>query len=268
MSFLIEIRNFKKSFGDKLVHSGVSFHVHRGECLGLIGGSGAGKSVLLRSLIGLDKPDEGEVLIDGIDIVNFKEPLLIPIRKRIAYVFQGGALFDSMTVYDNLAYPLREHTDLSEDQISEKIRAQLEQFGLTGNEFVYPADLSGGMQKRLGLARAIIIGPEVILYDEPTAGLDPYNTRKIQDMIIKLKSQGTTAILVTHDMPSAFAVCDRLLILMNGKIMAEGDCESLKSQSEGLISQFIHGHESDIDHTSQFKSKLKFTKMSKLWKKT
>jgi phospholipid/cholesterol/gamma-HCH transport system ATP-binding protein len=244
MDIVIEVRNFHKAFGAKKVHKGVTFQVKRGECLGLIGGSGVGKSVILRSLIGLEKPDLGEIIIDGINITHFNERELLDIRKKVAYAFQGGALFDSMSVYENLAYPLREHTQLAEEEISKRIQDELEEFGLEGNEANFPANLSGGMQKRLGLARAIIINPSVVLYDEPTAGLDPYNTRKIQEMILRLKAKGVTSILVTHDMPSAFAVCDRIAMLEHGKVAAQGTREELEGEGgKGIINRFIAGEE-------------------------
>lgn len=240
---VLTVQNFQKSFGTKHVHRGVTFSVKRGECLGLIGGSGAGKSVILRSLIGLEKPDSGQIFIDGVDIVPLNEEQLVPFRKKVAYVFQGGALFDSMTVFDNLAYPLREHTKLSESEIADKISDLLAEFGLSGNQLVYPAQLSGGMQKRVGLARAIIMQPEVVLYDEPTAGLDPYNTKRIQDMILRLKQKGVTSILVTHDMPSAFAVCDRIAMLADGKIGAVGNRQDLDTAAGGIMHRFINGEE-------------------------
>lgn len=238
---LIKVQNFYKSFGTKSVHKGINFEVKKGECLGLIGGSGTGKSVLLRSLIGLEKPDSGKIIFDGVDTSNFKEHHWIDIRKKVAYAFQGGALFDSMTVYENLAYPLRAHTSLNEGQISTKIMALLNEFGLQGNEKLFPANLSGGMQKRLGMARSIIMGPEVVLYDEPTAGLDPYNTKKIQEMILRLKYKGNTAILVTHDMPVAFAVCDRIAMISQGKIGTISSIDEIKRSHSNLISQFALG---------------------------
>lgn len=241
---MVEFKGFKKRFGSKLVHKDVSFKVNRGECLGLLGGSGAGKSVILRSLIGLEKPDEGAIEVDGVDIVPLAESELIDIRKKVAYVFQNGALFDSMSVYENLAYPLRAHTKLEEAEISRRIKEQLEEFGLEGNEAVMPANLSGGMQKRVGLARSIILQPKVVLYDEPTAGLDPYNTIRIQEMILRLKSKGVTAIFVTHDMPSAFAVCDRIALLLEGRIQAIGTREELESETGGgKLARFIRGEE-------------------------
>ena len=239
---LIEVVNFKKSFGDKIIHKDVSFYVKKGECLGLVGGSGAGKSVILRSLIGLEKPDSGQILINGVDIVPFNEQELIPIRKQVAYAFQGGALFDSMTVYENLAYPLRAHTQLAETEIAEKIHVQLAEFGLEKSVQQYPGELSGGMQKRIGLARAVIMQPEIILYDEPTAGLDPYNTKNIQELILRLKAKGVTAILVTHDIPTAMAVCDKFAFLKDKVIAEQGTIDQLKNRDNSLIQKFIEGN--------------------------
>jgi phospholipid/cholesterol/gamma-HCH transport system ATP-binding protein len=239
---LIEIKNFRKSFGSKIVHEDVTFYVKKGECVGLVGGSGAGKSVILRSLIGLEKPDSGSIEIDGIDITKLSENSLIKIRKKVAYAFQGGALFDSQSVFDNLAYPLREHTGLSESEIKEKIILQLTEFGLVDALDLYPSELSGGMQKRVGLARAMMLEPEILLYDEPTAGLDPYNTKKIQELILRLKSKGVTSILVTHDMPTAIAVCDKFAFLKNKCIAEQGTISQLTENKNSLIHQFIEGN--------------------------
>lgn len=241
MSGTIKVENFKKSFGKKLVHKDINFAVNKGECLGLIGGSGVGKSVILRSLIGLEKPDSGSILVDNVNIVGMREKELIDIRKKVAYAFQGGALFDSLTVFENLAYPLREHFKLSDEEIKNKILSQLEEFGLKGSEHLYPGNLSGGMQKRVGLARAMMMDPEIILYDEPTAGLDPLNTKKIQELILRLKKKGVTSILVTHDMPTAFAVCDRLAFILNGVIEAESTPDQLENNPQAAISKFISG---------------------------
>lgn len=237
----IEVIDFHKSFGSKKVHQGVSFYVRKGECLGLIGGSGTGKSVLLRSLVGLEKPDRGQVLIDGQDVAPMKETDLSEIRKKVAYAFQGGALFDSMTVYENLAYPLREHFKLSEAEIKKQILDQLNEFGLDKSEHLYPGNLSGGMQKRVGLARAMMMHPEVVLYDEPTAGLDPYNTKRIQESILKLKAKGVTSILVTHDMPTVYAVCDKVVLLQQGRISEQYTIDKLKSEPSGPMLDFING---------------------------
>lgn len=239
---VVAFKNFQKSFGSKRVHRDVNFEVRRGECLGLLGGSGAGKSVILRSLVGLEKPDSGQVCIEGEDISKKTETELIEIRKKVAYVFQNGALFDSMSVFDNLAYALREHTKLSEAEIRTRVMKGLEDFGLKGNESLFPANLSGGMQKRVGLARSIILQPKVVLYDEPTAGLDPYNTRRICDMILRLKERGATAIFVTHDMPAAFSVCDRIAVLKDGVIHAIGTREEIEKK-DPWVARFIQGEE-------------------------
>lgn len=238
---VIEVKHFAKSFDGRAVHKDVSFKVEKGECVGLVGGSGIGKSVVLRSLIGLERADSGEIWIEGDEIARWQENDLVEIRKKVAYVFQNGALFDSMSVYDNLAYPLREHTKFSEGEIKDRIHAQLDEFGLIEATDKLPAQLSGGMQKRVGLARAMMIGPKVILYDEPTAGLDPYNTLKIQELVLRLKAKGVTSVFVTHDMPTAINVCDRFCLLANGRVMDEATVEEVKTNRGGLIEKFILG---------------------------
>lgn len=238
---VIEVKNFAKAFYGRPVHKDVSFSVEKGECVGLVGGSGIGKSVVLRSLIGLEKADSGEIWIDGEEIAKYKERELVEIRKKVAYVFQNGALFDSMSVYDNLAYPLREHTQLSEAEIKDRIHEQLDEFGLLEATGKLPAELSGGMQKRVGLARAMMIRPKVILYDEPTAGLDPYNTLKIRELVLRLKKKGVTSVFVTHDMPTAIAVCDRFFLLAEGRVVDEATVDELRMHKEGLIESFIRG---------------------------
>lgn len=238
---MIEVKNFRKSYGKKVVHKNVTFKVQEGQCIGLIGGSGAGKSVILRSLIGLEKPDSGEIWIEGQEISKFREKELGEIRKKVAYAFQGGALFDSMTVFGNLSYPLKEHTNLDQHQIREKILHMLNEFGLEGNENVFPGQLSGGMQKRVGLARAMMLSPRVLLYDEPTAGLDPFNTKRIQELILTLKSKGVTSILVTHDMPTAVAVCDRVAFLQNGEVAFDGTFQDLDTDQDSVFAKFMKG---------------------------
>jgi phospholipid/cholesterol/gamma-HCH transport system ATP-binding protein len=238
---VIEVKNFKKSFGGKLVHRDVNFTVNKGECVGLVGGSGVGKSVILRSLIGLEKPDSGKIIIGGEDIVPLNEQELVRVRSKVAYVFQNGALFDSLSVADNLAYPLREHTNMTEPEIKDRILEQLDEFGLKSAYKLRPNELSGGMQKRVGLARAIITKPEVVLYDEPTAGLDPYNTLKIQEMVLRLKAKGVTSVFVTHDMPTAFAVCDRFCLLQDGVVKAQGTTKDLARDPDGLLQRFVKG---------------------------
>jgi phospholipid/cholesterol/gamma-HCH transport system ATP-binding protein len=238
---LIEIKGVQKSYGGKVVHQGIDLTIYKGEVLTLMGGSGSGKSVLLRSLIGLERPDKGKILFGEVDIAGLDEEQLVDVRKKIAYVFQYGALFDSLTVKENLAYPLREHTDMSESEIHKKVLESLEKVGLKGNEKLFPQDLSGGMQRRVGVARSIIMNPDVILYDEPTTGLDPYNTQQILKIILQNKKLGATSVLVTHDMHSIFTVTDRVAFLKNGKIWALGTKEEIKHSKDPEVHGFIHG---------------------------
>jgi phospholipid/cholesterol/gamma-HCH transport system ATP-binding protein len=237
----LDIVDIHKSFGDKIVHQGVSLRLHEGEILGLFGGSGTGKSVLIRSIIGLEKPDSGQILFEKHDTTKLRERDLIPVRTKIGYVFQNGALFDSLTVEENLSYPLREHTKLTDTQIHKKVNAMLDLVDLPGSNHLLPAELSGGMQKRAGLARAIILEPRVILFDEPTAGLDPVNTKRLLDNINKLKAKGITGIFVTHDIPSAFAIADRIAILYDGRIHAIDTVENIKKSEDPLVRSFVSG---------------------------
>ncbi|OFZ78291.1 MAG: ABC transporter ATP-binding protein [Bdellovibrionales bacterium RIFOXYD1_FULL_53_11] len=241
METALEIRELHKKFGDKIVHQGVSFKLLKGEILGLFGGSGSGKSVILRSIIGLEKPDAGEIIFEGRDISILGERDMIAVRTKIAYVFQNGALFDSLTVEENLAYPLEEHTSLSDSEILEKINDMLDLIDMPGSNKLLPAELSGGMQKRAGLARAIILEPQVILFDEPTAGLDPVNTKRLVDNVKKLKKKGNTGIFVTHDIPSAFDICDRIAILFEGRIYVIDTVENIKNSSDDFVQAFITG---------------------------
>lgn len=239
---ILRVVGFHKSYGDKVVHRGVNLAIRRGEILTLMGGSGSGKSVLLRSLIGLEKPDKGHIYFHGTDISRMSEDELVPVRAKIAYAFQHGALFDSLTVKENLAYPLRAHTKMTEEEIHARVVETLAMVGLAGSENLLPADLSGGMQKRVGVARSIIMGPEVVLYDEPTTGLDPYNTKQILRIIRELQEKkGATSILVTHDMGSLFAVSDRVAFLKDGKIVAVDDADKIRKSNDPAVSGFIHG---------------------------
>lgn len=238
--FILEVKNLRKSFGNKVVHKDITFNVRKGECIGLLGGSGTGKSVILRSLIGLEKIDSGKIIYDGTEIQNYDENDWLNVRKKISYVFQNGALFDSLTVRENLAYPLNEHFKMSKAEVNEKIKTLLASVGLENTEELFPAELSGGMQKRVGLLRSIIFAPDVILFDEPTAGLDPFNTLNIQNTILKMKSLGFTSIFVSHDMPTALSVCDRILLLKDGEIWEEALPEDIESTSSNLR-KFMHG---------------------------
>lgn len=235
----LEIDSITKSFGPKDVHKGVSLKLHKGEIIGLFGGSGQGKSVVLRSIIGLETPDSGRILFEGRDITLLSEDELISVRTKIGYVFQNGALFDSLTVEENLAYPLREHTDFSESQILERVNSMLELIDMQGSNQLLPAELSGGMQKRAGLARATILEPEIILFDEPTAGLDPVNTKRLLKNIHKLKARGITGIFVTHDIPSAFEISDRIAILADGVIQVIDTVENIKKSDDPIVKSFI-----------------------------
>lgn len=239
---VLEARELHKSFGQKRVHEGVSFQLLQGEILGLLGGSGTGKSVILRSLIGLEKPDRGQILFRGRDIAPLSERELVPVRIRIAYVFQNGALFDSLSVEDNLAYPLREHTQLPEKEIRRKVDEMLERIDMKGSNHLFPSELSGGMQKRAGLARATILEPEIILFDEPTAGLDPVNTHRLIQNIQKFKSMGElTGIFVTHDLPAAFEICDRIAMLYNRRIYVIDTVENIRNSEDPVVKSFITG---------------------------
>lgn len=242
----LELVELHKKFGPKIVHRGVSFKLKKGEILGLFGGSGTGKSVILRSIIGLERPDKGQVLFQGQDLTRLHERALIKPRTRIGYVFQNGALFDSLTVEENLAYPLREHTQMTSKQIKARVNEMLELIDMKGSNDLLPAELSGGMQKRAGLARATILKPEVILFDEPTAGLDPVNTKRLIDNVLKLKGQGITGIFVTHDIPAAFEIADRIAILYNGRIHVLETVEEIKRSTDPIVQSFIQPHE----HTS------------------
>ena len=242
VALALDVIDLHKSFGEKVVHNGVSFQLRQGEILGLFGGSGTGKSVILRSIIGLEKPDSGKIVFEGEDIVGLSERELIPIRNKIGYVFQNGALFDSLTVENNLAYPLREHTGMTEDQIRRRVNEMLELIDMKGSNELYPAELSGGMQKRVGLARATILEPKIILFDEPTAGLDPVNTHRLLSNIKKLKAAGITGIFVTHDIPSAFEIADRIAFLYNGKIYMIDTVENVKHSKDPFIQDFIEGN--------------------------
>ncbi len=248
---IIEVKNLYVSFKKKKVLKGVSFFLEEGECLGLIGGSGEGKSTLLRSVIGLEYPTSGKIFFESRDVLSSSEEQYVFIRKKVSYVFQGGALFDSMTVYENLAFPLREHTNWSEKEIQTAVLQELEEFDLTGSEKMYPSELSGGMQKRVGIARATIIKPKVILYDEPTTGLDPYKKRNMQNTIMKLQKKGASSMLVTHDMPTALRVCDRIALLGDGKIKAIDTPQNVRKNKDTVLGHFIKGLKKGENYESE-----------------
>src|SRR5947199_4000784 len=223
-TFAVEVVNLRKSFDRAEVLRGVSFRLDKGETLVVMGGSGSGKTVLLRHVAGLVRPDAGEVRVFGRNIERLSEEELLPSRRRMGYVFQGAALFDSLSVYENVAFPLREHTDLSEAEIRERIVHVLSLVGL-GEDILplLPSELSGGMRKRVGVARALVIEPELMLFDEPTAGLDPTNSKMVGELIVQLKDGGgDTSIVVTHAVELARTVADRLAIPMAGRFAGVG----------------------------------------------
>ena len=243
---LIELRDIYKSFGWLTVLAGVSLKIDPGESLVIIGASGTGKSVLLKHIVGLLQPDSGEVWFDGHRIDTLSERPLMEIRQRIGFLFQMGALFDSLNVRDNIAFPLREHTRKSETEIKQVVADKLRMVGLSGIELKLPTELSGGMKKRVALARAIALDPEVILYDEPTTGLDPVRSDVINQLIIKLgRELKVTSITVTHDMQSAFKIGDRIVMLHEGKIIIEGTPQQIQASDNPIVKQFISGEASE-----------------------
>ena len=237
---MIELKQVDKSFGDKQVLKNISFRVENGETLALIGGSGSGKSTLLRMMIGLDRPTAGEIWIDGTEITQLSEDELDDVRLSMGMVFQYSALFDSMTVGDNVAFGLREHTDYDEEKIREIVREKLLLVGLPDSEDMLPGELSGGMKKRVSLARALAFGPSIIFYDEPDSGLDPVMTRKIDDLIVETqKKLGVTSIVVTHDMESACLVANRIAMLYQGEIIAIEKPEDFRRMKDPRIREFL-----------------------------
>jgi len=239
----ISYKNIEKAFDDNVIYRGLSLDIVRGETITIIGGSGTGKSVMLKMLLGLIKPDAGSIVIDGTNIVPLAEKELVEVRKSVGMLFQGAALFDSITVGENVAYGLHQHTDLDDEEIREKVTRCLEMVGLPDIHEMMPADLSGGMKKRVGLARAIAYDPDIILYDEPTTGLDPTNAKRINNLIIELqKILSVTSIVVTHDMDSAFMVSNRMAMLYRGNIAAAGTIDEMNASDNPLVQDFIQGN--------------------------
>jgi len=239
---MIRIVDLKKAFDGQEVLKGVDLSVNKGETVVVLGRSGCGKSVLLRHIIGLMMPDSGKVFVDGLDVTELDEAGLFELRKRFGMLFQGAALFDSLSVIDNVGLGLREHTDLSDEEIRKIACNKLEMVGLDRLDDKKPAELSGGMKKRVGLARAIAMDPPVVLYDEPTTGLDPIMADVINVLIRDLQKElGITSVAVTHDITSAYKIGDRLALLYDGKIVFEGTPEETRSTSNQLVRQFIEG---------------------------
>jgi phospholipid/cholesterol/gamma-HCH transport system ATP-binding protein len=238
---MIEITDLHKSFGDYQVLTGINLSVPEGNTCVILGGSGSGKTVLMKHMIGLLKPDKGEVVIDGEDVVPMGAEELERVRRKYGMVFQAAALFDSMNVYENVAFPLREHSALSEEEIRKLVREKLDLMGLPRTvEDKFPADLSGGMRKRVGLARAIVMNPKIVLYDEPTTGLDPITTDYVDEMILAAQRElGITSVVISHDIASAFNIADQIAFLSKGIILEQGPPEQVRASRHPTVRVFM-----------------------------
>ncbi|HZS39632.1 MAG TPA: ATP-binding cassette domain-containing protein [Polyangia bacterium] len=238
----IVVERLAKSFGRKSVYRGLELEIRRGETLTVLGPSGTGKSVLLKLIIGLIKPDAGRVLVDGVDVTPLDERALRDVRRKIGMLFQGAALFDSCSVGENVAYGLNEHFRWPREKVAARVAECLEWVGLANSERLRPADLSGGMKKRVALARAIAPGPEILLYDEPTTGLDPANTRRINELIVSMnKRLGVTSVVITHDVASAFAVSNRIGLVADQRIPLVIDVEAARAHPPAALESFVRG---------------------------
>lgn len=236
----ILVEELEKRFGDTVVLSSVNMRVERGEVAVIIGGSGAGKTTLLRVLIGLERPTSGKVVVGGVNIAGLPERKLNEARRKFGMVFQYSALLDSMNVFDNVAFPLREHTKLKSKEIREKVLEKLKVLGLEGTHERFPSQLSGGMRKRVGLARALMLEPEVLMYDEPTSGLDPITSRMVDDLILETRERfGVTSVVISHDMAGALQIADRIFVLSKGRIAASGTPRDLANGDNETVRQFL-----------------------------
>jgi phospholipid/cholesterol/gamma-HCH transport system ATP-binding protein len=236
----VAVKGLRKSFGEQQVLKGIDLAVDKGEILAILGKSGTGKSVFLRLLIGLEKADAGSISIRGEDTTHFSMDQLNEVRMKIGFLFQEGALYDSLTIAENVAFPLRRHTTLSDSERTEKVRALLNSVGLDKDLEKMPSDISGGMRKRVGLARALALDPEILLFDEPTAGLDPITAAEIGKLIQKQREErNVTSIVVTHDMHAAHHFSDRLVMLKEGNILISGTFEDLEKSKDPFVEQFL-----------------------------
>jgi phospholipid/cholesterol/gamma-HCH transport system ATP-binding protein len=241
-SNIISLQHVDKTLGGKKVLDDMSIEVGRGESYVIVGGSGVGKSVTLKHIIGLMKPDRGQVIVDGQDIGAMRPVDLNRFRRKFGMSFQEGALFDSMSVFENIAFPLRRHTKFTEAQIRERVDECLDLVHLEGVSSKRPSELSGGMRRRVGFARAISLKPEILLFDEPTTGLDPVISDVIADLILEMdRTLNTTTVTITHDMKVAFKIADRVAMLYNGRIVEEGTPETFQQSRDPIVQQFIHG---------------------------
>jgi phospholipid/cholesterol/gamma-HCH transport system ATP-binding protein len=250
--YAIEINNLVTHYGSRIILNGINLKIHRGETMVILGGSGCGKSTLLRHIIGLNKPTSGNILIKGQDITQLAEDELNILRTKMGVLFQGSALFNSMTIAENVALPLVEHTDLNESTIQIMVRMKLSQVGLSGFDDYVPSQLSGGMKKRAGLARALAMDPEILFFDEPSAGLDPIVSAALDELIIKLKRAfKMTIVVVTHEMASAFLIADRITVLDKGGIVALGTPEEIRNSDHPRVRQFLDRRPDELTHDSQ-----------------
>jgi phospholipid/cholesterol/gamma-HCH transport system ATP-binding protein len=237
---MIRVEHLFKSFNGQVVLDDISFDVNKGDILVILGESGTGKSVLLKHMIGLLRPDRGKIQIDGKEITRLSEKELLKIRKAIGYLFQEGALYDFMNVFENIAFPLQEHTQYDQQTIRRKVRSVLEMVDLKEVEQKYPSELSGGMKKRVGLARSIILDSNVLLCDEPTSGLDPIRSRDISDLIKDVsKKMHCTTVITSHDIDNAFRIADRLVLIRHGKIVADGTPAQLEASTDAFVKEFV-----------------------------
>lgn len=236
----IRVEELEKRFGETKVLTGVNLQVGRGEVAVIIGGSGAGKTTLLRVLIGLERPTSGRVIVAGIDLSTLTERQLNQARRKFGMVFQYSALLDSMSVFDNVAFPLREHTRLKASEVRDRVLDKLKVLGLEGTSQRYPSQLSGGMRKRVGLARALMLEPEVLMYDEPTSGLDPITSRKVDQLILETRERfGVTSVVISHDMAGALEIADRIFVLAQGRVAASGTPRELAEGENQIVREFI-----------------------------
>lgn len=246
---VIVVKNLTKNFANELVLDNISLAAEKGKTTVVIGPSGCGKTVLMKHMIVLERPTSGEVYFKGQRIDDLSENKLVPIRTQYGFLFQGGALFDGLSVYENIIFPLRQHRRITDYKaVDELVKSRLAMVGMDGYQQQYPASLSGGQRKRVALARAIALEPEIILYDEPTTGLDPIRSDIINELILKLQRElKITTVVVTHDMKSAYKIGDRIIMLHNGKIIADGDAEHIRNHPHSVVQQFIHGQVSEAD---------------------
>jgi phospholipid/cholesterol/gamma-HCH transport system ATP-binding protein len=249
METVVEFQRVDKAFGDNVIYEGLDLRIHKGEVLTILGASGSGKSVMLKMMLGLVGWDAGRVLVLGEDITGRSDAAMLPVRRRLGMVFQNAALFDSLTVFDNLAYPLLERGILDGAILAERVAKALAMVDLPGTEDMMPADLSGGMRKRVGLARAVVQSPEILLFDEPTTGLDPINVRRIDELILSLRREfGLTSVVVTHDLPSAYLLSDRVAMLARKRVVEVAPLADFKRSKVPEVRAFLDAMQLEAAH--------------------